>query len=265
VFEDRDREVINIECPNLFKLGEKWVLIVSPHKPCQYYIGSLDLKRPRFIPETHGVLDAGDDYASNISRDQSGRTILWLWGRTDNPASKGWNSVMALPRILTIGPDGFLRQQPAPEFEKLRGSAIAGEAMQLTSTPAAIRGVRGDCMELELDVALGKATEVRLDLRCSSSGKVGASIRITRDGMLAFGKASTLLGINDRYRMRVFLDKRVFEVYANDGLAALYGVTDAGRNDLDVAISARGEGAELKALKAWQMKPAEFDLSRFRL
>jgi beta-fructofuranosidase len=36
VFEYRDREVINIECPNLFKLDGKWVLIVSPHKPCEY-------------------------------------------------------------------------------------------------------------------------------------------------------------------------------------------------------------------------------------
>jgi len=42
VFECRDREVINIECPNLFKLDGRWVLIVSPHKPCEYFIGSLD-------------------------------------------------------------------------------------------------------------------------------------------------------------------------------------------------------------------------------
>jgi beta-fructofuranosidase len=264
VFEYRDREIINIECPNLFKLDGKWVLIVSPHKPCQYFVGSLDLKRPRFTPESYGVLDAGNDYASNISTDASGRTILWLWGRTDNPPAKGWNSVMTLPRILSIGSDGFLRQRPAPEFEKLRSAALTAAAVPLTSTPSVIRGIRGDCMELDIEVSLGKAAAVCLDLRCSDSGKAGASIKISSEGLLSVGRATTLLGKNERYRLRVFLDKRVFEVYANDGLAALYATTDAGRDDLGIAASARGDGAELTVVKGWHLKPAEFDLSRFR-
>jgi beta-fructofuranosidase len=265
VFEYRDREIINIECPNLFKLDGKWVLIVSPHKPCQYFVGSLDLKRPRFTPESYGVLDAGNDYASNISTDASGRTILWLWGRTDNPPAKGWNSVMTLPRILSIGSDGFLRQRPAPEFEKLRSAVVTAAAVPLTSTPSVIGGIRGDCMELDIEVSLGKAAAVCLDLRCSDSGKAGASIKISSEGLLSVGRATTLLGKNERYRLRVFLDKRVFEVYANDGLAALYATTDAGRDDSGIAASARGDGAELTVVKGWHLKPAEFDLSRFRI
>ncbi len=266
VFACRDREIINIECPNLFKLDGKWVLIVSPQKPCEYFVGSLDLNRPRFIPETRGVLDAGDDYASNISTDPSGRTILWLWGRTENPPSKGWNSVMTLPRILSIGPDGFLWQRPAAEFEKLRTAPFpAATSGPLTATPTVIRGIRGDCMELECDLALGKAAAVTVELRRSDSGKAGASITMNSEGLLSVGKATTLLGKNDRYHLRIFLDKRVLEVYANDGMAALYGTTDAGRDDLGIAASARGDGAELTSIKGWHMKPAEFDLSRFKL
>lgn len=264
VFEDRDRETINIECPNLFRLDGKWVLITSPHKPCRYFVGSLDLTRPRFVPESHGVLDAGDDYASNISTDATGRTILWLWGRTDNPPSKGWNSVMTLPRIISVGPDGFLRQRPAPEFEKLRGTAVRLSNIPLPSTPALLRGIRGDSMELNVELSPGKAASVRVDLRCSNSGKSGGSISISREGLLSAGKASTLLGHNDRYSLRIFLDKRVFEVYANDGMAALYGTTDAGPEDLGVAVSALGEGAQATTVEAWPLKPAEFDLSRFR-
>jgi beta-fructofuranosidase len=265
VFACRDREIVNIECPNLFKLDGKWVLIISPHKPCEYFVGSLDLTRPRFIPEAHGILDAGNDYASNISTEPSGRTILWLWGRTENPPSKGWNGVMTLPRILSIGPDGFLQQRTAPEFEKLRGAAITAATVPLTSTPSVLRGIRGDCMELDIELGLGKATAVRLDLRCSDSGKAGASITINSEGLLSVAKATTLLGENDRYRLRIFLDKRVFEVYANDGLAAVYGTIDAARDDLGIAASARGDGAELSVVKGWQLKPAEFDLSRFQI
>ncbi len=264
VFEYRNREIVNIECPNLFKLDGKWVLIVSPHRPCEYFVGSLDLARPRFTPEAHGVLDAGNAYASNISVDASGRTILWLWGRTENPPAKGWNSVMTLPRVLSIGPDGFLRQQPAPEFEKLRGTPATAAGIPLTATPSLLRGIRGDAMELEVELALGRAEFVRLDLRCSGTGKAGASITIARDGQMTVGNARTLLGENDRHRLRIFLDKRVFEVYADEGLAALYSTTDAGREDLGIAASAHGEGAELVSAKAWPLKPAEFDLSRFR-
>ncbi|MDR3701798.1 MAG: glycoside hydrolase family 32 protein [Candidatus Sulfopaludibacter sp.] len=265
VFECRDREIVNIECPDLFKLDGKWVLIISPHKPCEYFLGSLDLARPRFTPEARGILDAGMDYASNISRDQSGRTILWMWGRTGNPAAKGWNSVMALPRILSLGSDGFLRQQPAPELEKLRGAIVTAAAVPLTSTPSVLQGIRGDCMELEIELTLGRAAWVRLNLRCSESGKAGAAITITNEGLLTVGKATTLLGQNDRYRLRVFLDKRVFEVYANGGLAALYSTTDAGRDDLGITVSVGGEGAEVVAVKGWPLKPAEFDASRFHV
>lgn len=264
IFECRDREIVNIECPNLFKLDGKWVLIVSPQKPCQYFIGSLDVNRPKFTPEAYGVLDAGNDYASNISTDPSGRTILWLWGRTDNPPSKGWNSVMALPRILSIGADGFLRQQPAPEFEKLRGAQVTARALPLKVAPTVLRGVRGDCMELDVQLSMGNASAVRLDLRCSDAGKPGASITINNEGLLSVGNSTTLLGKNERHRLRIFLDKRVFEVYADDGMAALYSTVDAGPNDLNIATSAKGDGAALPEVHAWPLKSAQFDLTRFK-
>lgn len=265
VFHYRNREVINIECPNLFKLDGKWVLIISPHKPCEYFIGTLDLSRPRFEPETHGVLDAGNAYASNISVDDKGRTILWLWGRTENPEAKGWNSVMVMPRILSIGVDGFLQQHPAPEFERLRGAATEFAPLDLSYKPAEIPGVRGDCLELEVELSLRGAEAAGLELRRSETGKPGTSITIFRDGILAVGTGGTLIGRSERYRLRVFLDKRVVEVYVNDGFAAIYGTVNAGPQDLAVASFARGEGAQLAVGKAWPLKAAEFSLEHFRI
>ena len=110
VFEYRNPQTRNFECPNLFRLGAKWVLLVSPHNPCEYFVGNLDLQRALFTPETHGTLDPGMSYASNISWDDHRRTLLWLWGRTETKPEKGWNSVMTMPRVLSIDSDGFLRQ-----------------------------------------------------------------------------------------------------------------------------------------------------------
>jgi hypothetical protein len=51
---------------------------MSPQQPCECFAGDLDLAGPRFHPESHGVLGAGNAYASNVSVDDRGRTILWL-------------------------------------------------------------------------------------------------------------------------------------------------------------------------------------------
>ena len=73
----------------LVRLGDKWILLMSPQQPCEYFIGELDLATPRFIPEAHGILDAGMAYASNISFDDLGRTILWYGAEPTRRRSEG--------------------------------------------------------------------------------------------------------------------------------------------------------------------------------
>jgi beta-fructofuranosidase len=284
VYRYRDLQIYNVECPNLFRLGRKWVLLMSPQQPCEYFVGELDLARPQFIPETHGVLDAGNAYASNISVDDRGRTILWLWGRTNTAPEKGWNGVMVLPRILSIDADGFLRQQPAPEFEALRGAAVTRPAFDVPpGAPLRLDGVSGDCLELAADVLPGTASEIGFDLRCNSDGRPGLSVRIVRPGTLLVGTARTAISRGlARYRLRIFLDKRVIEVYANDGEAAIYSTVDAATSDTAVAAvsqqaagrarsggsppgGAAPTGPRIEGLTVWPLKPARFGLDRFRL
>jgi hypothetical protein len=82
-----------------------------------------------------------------------------------------------------------------------------------------------------------------------------------------------------RHSLRVFLDKRVFEVYANDGEGAIYGTIDAAAGDLGVAVVAdpaiRRDGLfgppppsapvspRVEGLTAWTLGPARFDLGIF--
>src|SRR5439155_24598075 len=65
------------------------VLIISPHRACEYFVGNLDLEKVKFTPETHGILDAGDAYASNISKDAQGH----------NPVALGTHEHSAGPRM----------------------------------------------------------------------------------------------------------------------------------------------------------------------
>jgi beta-fructofuranosidase len=269
VFQTMDRETYNIECPNLFKLGGKWVLIFSPHRPCEYFTGTLDLEKVKFTPETHGILDAGDAYASNISQDDQGRTLLWLWGRTNTPQGRGWNGVMTMPRVLSLGGDGFLRQQVPPEFQKLRGGAKTFASVQLSENPMVLDGVPGDAIEIEAEFSsAGNFSTFGFELRRAAEGKPAITVAMQR-GMLTVGNARTYVGAAERYKMRLFLDKRCLEVYVNDGAAALYSPVDAKPEDQELAVFARAARApaavRLESLKVWTMKPASFTLDRFRV
>jgi sucrose-6-phosphate hydrolase SacC (GH32 family) len=45
----------DISCPNMFKLGNKWVLVCISHRlGCRYFIG--DFKDEQYLPEFHGFL-----------------------------------------------------------------------------------------------------------------------------------------------------------------------------------------------------------------
>jgi beta-fructofuranosidase len=289
VFRYADPQIWNVECPNLFRLGSKWVLLMSPQQPCEYFVGDLDLARVKFTPEAHGILDPGSSYASNISVDDKGRTIQWLWGRTSNPPEKGWNGVMTIPRTLSLNDAGYLRQQPAAEFEQLRGAPIVETNVEVPpGPPVVLDRIQGDCLEIRAEVAMNGAAEVGFEVRRSPDGRAGATIKINRmSGSLLVGTTRAAIPRGaEKYSLRLFLDKSVLEVFVNDGDAAVYTTLDAGPKDLGVAATAaeaQGRGARaggpgpgpgrgatplgnarIESLTAWTMKPATFSLERFR-
>jgi beta-fructofuranosidase len=294
IYQSLDRENRNFECPNLFPLQHKWVLIVSPNRPCEYWIGDLDIDAMKFEPSAHGTLDPGDAYASNISLDSKGRTILWLWGRTapmftGNPGlfeKKGWSGVITMPRTLSIGSDGFLQQNPIPEFESLRESVRTFDGRAL-GKPEVIEHAAGDCSEIEA-VFSGSGT-FGLELRRGVDGNPGIAVSVQANAFganLNVGDVRAFIGRADQYKLRVFLDKRCIEVFANDGIAAVYKWFDADAKNTGVAVfgempppsrvpGGRAEGAlpnlvspqppRLESLRIWPMKGAKFSLDHFHV
>ena len=286
IFQSLDRDVRNFECPNLFPLDGKWVMIVSPNKSCEYWIGDLNIATMKFEPTAHGTLDVGDAYASNISVDNNGRTLLWLWGRTNTAPDKGWASVITLPRILSIGSDGFLRQQPIPEIETLREAAITFPA-QVLDKPSPLEGADADCAEIEASFS-GSGT-FGLELRRSADGNPGIVVSV-QSGFggtyLNVGKSRTFIPAADRYTLRVFLDKRCIEVFVNDGVNAVYNWIDAPTTAKGIAVFGQTASRpafpggrppagfpnlpaplppRLESLKVWPMKKANFSLEHFHV
>jgi beta-fructofuranosidase len=246
----------NWECPNFFKLGNKWVLIYSPHGLVRYYTGTFDLKTYKFKPEYHGTLDYSDNfYAPNGLEDGDKRRVLWGWVK-GFPGGRGWNGCLTLPRILTLGDGGRLEQRPAPELQKLRGDRLEQLAdIHLNDASRVLEKTAGDALEILAQIETGDAKSCGLKVRRSKDGK--QAITISYDGKhldVAGAKAPLILPENKRsLSLHIFLDKSVVEVYANDGVCVTR-VLDAAGDRLGVEAFAQGGGAKLAALEAWPLK-----------
>ena len=123
------------ECPNLFEIDGRWVLVISPltfrdgsaqHGEVFALIGQLEPDRDSlsFRPEATSRLDGGVSfYAPQVLVDGE-RRLLWGWTRDEGrPAAQiaaaGWTGALTFPRELRLEGDA-LRTAPARELEGLR-------------------------------------------------------------------------------------------------------------------------------------------------
>jgi beta-fructofuranosidase len=252
LFRHPDPAVKNIECPLFFPLGDKWLLIVSPHGPVGYFVGKLDGEAMRFTAEQRGTMDFGDYYAPNCLIDPNGRRLLWGWVN-GFPAGRGWNGCLTLPRVLSLGPGGTLRQQSAPELGQLRGERRMEKDIALADR-SKLMDVKGDTLELIAEIEPGDARETGLRVRRSPDGREAVSI--TFDGRqldVAGRKAPLRLADGEKtLRLHVFLDRSVLEVYANDRVCVTR-VIKAGKDHLGVEAFARAGTARVRSLETWPL------------
>ncbi len=130
------------ECPDLFPLEDKWVLLVSinPGGPnggsaTQYFVGDFDGKT--FVPQDDKSrwLDYGrDNYAgvtwSNIPESDGRRLFMgWMsnWHYGNVVPTERWRSAMTVPRtlsLLTFEGSYRVSSLPVTEFERLRLSPV---------------------------------------------------------------------------------------------------------------------------------------------
>lgn len=111
------------ECPDLFPLGDKWVLLFSrmdESRSAQFVVGSFD--GTHFVPESFQQPEQGTDfYAPQTFLDGKGRRIMigWLYNWTRPvPAGAVRAGALSLPRELSLQ-NGVLKNAPIEEARPL--------------------------------------------------------------------------------------------------------------------------------------------------
>ena len=167
------------------------------------------------------------------------------------------SGIQSLPRELSLAEDGTLLIKPFRELAKLRSDEkTVADLLVKSDTTHVLKGISGDTMELEIVLDAPTADEFGIKVLCDKDGKKGFNI--------ASGKGEKTLTVDyinppfelqegEDLTLRIFIDKNLVEVFANDRQAAVgWHVYDP--EDLHVSLFSKGGNLKVKKVSAWKMK-----------
>ena len=257
--------------------GRHLLLFISHNKGCQYYIGAYDTSGDRFRPERHGRMTWCDNayFAPEALIDGQGRQIMWAWIFDDRPEEvwrpSGWNGMYGLPRSLWLGDDGGLRMAPVEELALLRQRHRSRGSFTVSAGgEVELEDFGRELMELEITMEAGSAKRCGVRVCCSEDGREQTTLLYdaeagelqcdTTRSSLGFGRKVVEAGPlrlppGEPLRLRVFVDRSIVEVYANERQALARAVypTLGGRG---VRVFAEGGEARVASANAWELMPS---------
>jgi len=257
------------ECPDLFPLGDRWVLVVSPlgmpGVGSLAMIGRLADDGKRLEVEEDQILDFGHDfYAPQTMEGTGGRRIMiaWMdrWNSPEPPTvAGGWRGAMTLPREIRPGPGGKgLAIRPVEEL-------AAWRVPLPLQAPGEIEAETADVVvELDSDPALGG--ELEIVFRGSRDGAEGTRVTYaagldevevdpTKSGTAARGpRRMAGRRAGGRVLLRAVLDRCSLEVFAGDPpTGSLSTLIFPRPGDLRIAVRTQGKGIRVRRLEAFRL------------
>ncbi len=241
------------ECPNIYKVDNKWVLMYSPYGSVEYLTGSLDLKSFEFTQQAKGRVDyTREFYGTNILIDENNKPVLLGWVRGFKWA-KGWNGCMSLPRELSLNKKGELIQKPIQQLEKLRGGHQHYDPNDLKENKLITDHV-GDRFELKIQVTAVKDGHFELSL--TGQEKSFQLAEKQKNAVKIAGKRVPLDFDSDSetLSLHLFYDRSVIEAFINDGQSCVTRVVLNEIEDAKIELSC-DKRTELENLDIWNLKP----------
>ena len=253
------------------------LLFISHNKGCQYYVGTYDIEDDRFLPEQHGRMTWCDNayFAPESLLDGKGRHIMWAWIFDDRPEevwrASGWNGMYGLPRSLWLGEDGTLHMAPVKELKQLRQRRRTKRDLVVPADEELeLKGFGKELLELEIVMDTGSATRCGVKVCCTDDGSeetvfcYDAGLKQlqcdTTRSSLGFGRkvmeaGPLTLADGERLHLRVFVDRSIVEVYANERQAVARAIypTLGGRG---VRLFAGGGDVSVEVVNAWELMPS---------
>lgn len=213
-----------VECPDFFRLGDKWVLVmgfvghIEPqtgrHNLLYALVGALN--QDSFVPDTPKLqlLDFGTDYYAMQSFEADGRQIAFAWlfnWEYRKPKGSPYSGEMSIPRVLSLSEDKKrLLMLPVCEVDAQYGDPIFENPRgqySLTRAPIEIR------LDGPLDgsrITATKCGELAFEV-IVADGVI--SIRLAQDD----GSIDYVAVLSEARDLRLFHDTGIVEIFADGG------------------------------------------------
>jgi beta-fructofuranosidase len=267
----------DISCADLFKIGDKYMLLCISHRlGCRYYLGQW--KNEQFYPEYHEKMSWVDNdyFAPESLLDDKGRRIMWAWlfdGRKKKTRkASGWSGTMGLPRVLWLGDDGMLRMAPPEELKILRYNPKKLQSLTVKAdSELPLKDFGSNSCELSIEMVPDGAQQFGVKVCVSPDGQEETLIYYdAKDKKLKIDTNKSSLGEGPKsveagpfelkpgepLKLRVFVDKSVVEVFANNRQAVMRRIYPTRKDSLNVVLFSKGGSVKIPVLKAWEMMPS---------
>lgn len=236
------------ECPDMFELDGKWVLLVNPVEMLaeghEYHnghmsiglIGDFDKEQGAFKVEADQSIDQGIDfYATQTTETSDGRRVLigWMqnWGTTGikNP-SEPWFGQMTIPRELSVE-NGRLYQNPIRELEDMRTNQVEYKNQTLKDT-VVIDGIKGRMVDIELTIRPEDGVDLfqKFAMHFAQDDEHYTAINFrpyestlevdrkhSGSRIAVIHQSETKVNFKDELKLRIILDRYSAEIFINDG------------------------------------------------
>jgi beta-fructofuranosidase len=267
------------ECPDLFQVGDKHMLVVSiltngPHHT-GYFLGRY--AGGKFIPELYQRIDYGDweYYAPQSFVNEAGERIHFGWiqeARTiDWQLEAGWSGVLSLPRQISLRQDEQVSIEPHRVVERLRDHHELVQGRRISSDEVFETGVKGRTLELKAGFSMGaSAQEVGLGVLCSPDGserteivydRINGRLKLERSHASLDERAHSdersgelVLQTGEDLDLHIFIDHSVIEIIANRRAVLTGRVYPTRKDSTGIQVISRGGKTDLKKLDVWKMR-----------
>lgn len=222
LYEEPRANTFFFECPNFFKLGDRWYLIYSAHRPVEYYSGKFDIDNFKFIPDKKGLIDYSSNfYASNIMKDKD-RLLLYGWIK-DFKENMGWNGAMIIPRNITKNISGQLITYPVEAAKALRKTQLGAYKFKANNKNYILDKAIGKNLEIEITFKNIKSNNFGITVFRDKENQSGLTISIDNN-IFIVGDIEVPLQHNAAFEektLNIYLDNSVAEVFLNKGEYAI--------------------------------------------
>jgi len=230
------------ECPDLFSLNQKDILLCSPQGIQEtdkkylnlfqtgYFLGHLNDDKNLFTREQFKELDYGHDfYAAQTTLAPNGRRILigWMamWESPMPEKEDGWAGALTIPRELTLE-NNHLYMKPIEELKDLRTHSI--DTANITLKEPELIASKSSHIEVNIEHQFEHTQETitKCELKDAHNNLLSLEYNVNNNELSLYRtdkddyRYATIESHQD-LKLQIFIDKSSIEIFINDGEAVL--------------------------------------------